>query len=75
MEYDKLVFKLGSLHSLLRELESADLFQGEHTISYRGLDGVEQTVHVYIDGTDLQMSRTPGNLTGLSFSTNLDRED
>jgi hypothetical protein len=75
MEYDKLVYKLGSLHSLLRELEAGGLHQGEHTISYRGLDGVEQTVHVYIDGTDLQMSRTPGNLTGLSFSAGINIEE
>ena len=75
MEYDKLIYKLGSLHSLLREIESARLYQGEHTISYSGLDGTQQTVHVYIDGTDLQMSQTPGNQTGLSFSTTVNLED
>ena len=75
MEYDKLIYKLGSLHSLLRELEEANLFQGEHTISYAGLDGTEQTLHVYIDGTDLQMSQTPGNQTGLSFSVDIDHNE
>jgi hypothetical protein len=70
MEYEKLVYKLGSLHSLLREVADAGLFQGEHTIVYSGIDGVQQTLHVYIDGTDLQMSQTPGNL-GLSFSAGL----
>jgi hypothetical protein len=55
-----LVQKLGSLHSLLRELATEERFQGEHTIAYTSADGVQQTVHVHIDGTDLQMSHTPG---------------
>lgn len=59
MDYAELIRKLGSLHSLLRDLEAAGMYQGEHTIAYKGLDGTQQTVHVYIDGTDLQMSHTP----------------
>jgi hypothetical protein len=68
--YEKLIHKLGSLHSLLRELESAELYQGEHTIVYSSVDGTRQMLHVYIDGTDLQLSNTPlpkGD-DGLSFS-------
>ncbi|MBI1278665.1 MAG: hypothetical protein GC179_11115 [Anaerolineaceae bacterium] len=68
MDYNNLVYKLGSLHSLLREIEAAGLFQGEHTIVYSGADGAQQTLHVYIDGTDLQMTQTTGNRTGLNFS-------
>jgi hypothetical protein len=74
MNYDKLVYKLGSLHSLLRELESAGMFQGEHTIAYSNADGVQQTVHVYIEGTDLQMSSTDGN-PGLSVSNDLFQQE
>lgn len=59
MEYETLVYKLGSLHNLLRELEAAGLHQGEHTIAYTGHDGTQQTLHIYIDGTDLQMSNSP----------------
>jgi VCBS repeat-containing protein len=69
MDYDKLVYKLGSLHSLLRELQDEGLYQGEHSFTYRGADGTEQTIHVYIDGTDLQMSNIPGNV-GLNLSIN-----
>lgn len=74
MDYNMLVYKIGSLHSLLRELAAADTFQGEHTIAYTGRDGVSQTVHVYIDGTDLQMSETPGS-GGLNLSIDLSQED
>ena len=59
MEYETLVYKLGSLHSLLRDLGRAELFQGEHTIAYTGGDGAQRTLHIYIDGTDLQMSDSP----------------
>ncbi len=68
MDYNTLVYKLGSLHSLLRELESAGLHQGEHTITFTGADGVRQQVHVYIDGTDLQMSHTPFTPGSLNLS-------
>ncbi len=68
MDYNTLVYKLGSLHSLLREIEAAGLYQGERTIVYSGADGTQQTLHVYIDGTDFQMCQTPGNRTGFSFS-------
>lgn len=74
MEYEKLVYKVGSLHSLLRELEEAGLYQGEHTIAYTGQDGTQQTLHVYIDGTDLQMMNTPGT-TGLNLSMDVNQED
>jgi hypothetical protein len=74
MEYDRLVYKLGSLHSLLRELEAAGLYQGEHTIDYSSEDGTQQTLHIYIDGTDLQMSNSPGNV-GLHLSTDVFQED
>ncbi len=66
MDYNKLVYKLGSLHSLLQELNEAGLYQGEHTIVYSA-KGVTKTLHVYIDGSDLQMSETPTN-PGLHFS-------
>jgi VCBS repeat-containing protein len=69
--YDKLVYKLGSLHSLLREISNGDLYQGEHTLVFTGADGAAQTVHIYIDGTDLQMSATEGspgiNLSAAAF--------
>ncbi len=74
MEYETLVYKLGSLHSLLRELEAAGLYQGEHTIAYSSDDGTQQTLHIYIDGTDLQMSNTSGN-AGLHLSTDVYQED
>ncbi len=70
MDYAELIRKLGSLHSLLRELEQAGMYQGEHTIAYKGLDGTQQTVHVYIDGTDLQMSHTAAR-PGFSMSTDI----
>ena len=75
MNYEKLVYKLGSLHSLLRELDEAGLFQGEHTIAYANHDGTQQTIHVYIEGTELQMSNTPGIPSGFSFSTDVPPED
>jgi len=68
MDYNTLVYKLGSLHSMLREIEAAGLYQGEHTIVYSGADGTRHTLHIYIDGTELQMSPTTGNKTGLNFS-------
>lgn len=74
MEYAVLVQKLGSLHSLLRELASAELYQGEHTIAYTSADGVQQTIHVHIEGTDLQMSNTPGGF-GLGLTVNVFPED
>ena len=58
MDYETLIYKLGSLHTLLRELGEAGLYQGEHTIAYSA-GNVDRTIHVYIDGTDLQMSDTP----------------
>jgi len=70
MEYEKLAYKLGSLHRLLRELADNNQFQGEHTIAYVGADGTQETVHVYIDGTDLQMSKTPGSF-GLNLSMDI----
>jgi VCBS repeat-containing protein len=60
MDYEKLVYTLGKLHRTLRELEADGQHQGEHTIVYTTADGATETVHVYIDGTDLQMTRTPG---------------
>ncbi len=69
MDYNKLVYKLGSLHGILREIEAEGLFQGEHTIVYSGADGTQQTLHVYIDGTELQMSQTSGSPSGLNFSS------
>ena len=74
MEYAMLVQKIGSLHSLLRDLASDELYQGEHTISYTGADGVEQTIHVHIDGTDLQMSNTPGGF-GLNISFDMFKDE
>lgn len=74
MDYNKLVYKLGSLHSLLRELEAADMFQGEHTITYSAADGTQQTLHIYIDGTELQMSNTPGS-AGIGLSADIFRLD
>jgi hypothetical protein len=71
MDYNTLIYKLGSLHSLLREFEAAGLYQGEHTIVYSAADGTQQTLHVYIDGTELQMGPTAGNQTGLNFSNSL----
>ena len=68
MDYNMLIYKLGSLHSLLREIEAAGLYQGEHTIVYSAADGTQQTLHVYIDGTEFQMGPTAGNQTGLNFS-------
>lgn len=68
MEYETLVYKLGALHSLLRDLEAAGLYQGEHTIAYTGQDGTKQTVHVFIDGTELQIFNTPGLPAGFDFS-------
>jgi hypothetical protein len=75
MEYEKLIYKLGSLHSLLRELESERMYQGEHTICYTGLDGVQQTVFIHIDGTDLQMTQVPGNQAGLSLALDFNPEE
>jgi hypothetical protein len=67
--YETLVYKVGSLYSLLAELEQRGLYQGELTIAYSA-HGVEKTLHVYIDGTDMQISDSPGN-PGLSFSAGI----
>jgi hypothetical protein len=64
--YAKLVYKLGSLHSLLSECAEEGLYQGEHTIAYNA-GGVEKTLHVYIDGTNIEISETPGS-GWMSFS-------
>ena len=58
MEYEQVIYKLGSLYSMLRELEAAGLYQGEHTIAYADANGVRRTVHVYIEGTEIQMCDT-----------------
>ena len=68
MDYATLVRKLGSLHSLLRELQHEGMFQGEHTIVFNDARGEERTLHIYIDGAELQMTEAP-NSTGLHFST------
>ncbi len=73
MDYAELVRKLGSLHGLLRELEKDGLYQGEHTIAFKALDGTQQLVHIYIDGTELQMCQTPGH-SGLNFSSGISSE-
>jgi len=73
VDYATLVRKLGSLHSLLRELQQNGLYQGEHTIIYNDMNGDERVLHIYIDGAELQMSEGP-NTTGLHFSTNAGRE-
>ncbi|WP_119066741.1 hypothetical protein [Aggregatilinea lenta] len=59
MVYETLVYKLGSLHGLLCELADEELYQGEHTIAYTGRDGIQRTLHAYIEGTDFQMTETP----------------
>lgn len=74
MEYTELIRTLGSLHSMLRDMESAGVCQGEHTIAFTGADGEQQTVHVYIDGTELQMCNTPGS-SGFTFSTDVDQDN
>jgi hypothetical protein len=71
--YAKLVHKLGSLHTLLRECAEEGLYQGEHTIAYSA-GGVAKTLHVYIDGTNIEMSETPGSV-GLSFSAGISSGD
>jgi hypothetical protein len=70
VDYATLVRKLGSLHSLLRELQREGVYQGEHTIIYNDLAGEERTLHVYIDGAELQMCESSGS-SGLHFSTNI----
>jgi hypothetical protein len=74
MEYATLIRKLGSLHSLLRELDHTHEFQGEHTIAYSSADGVERTLHIYIDGTELQMFDSPPS-PGLRLSAQFSSED
>lgn len=68
MDFETLVYKLGSLHSLLRQLEAANLYQGEHTIAYTSNDGTRQTLHVHIDGTELQIFNTSDLPAGFNFS-------
>jgi len=68
--YDKLVYKVGSLYSLLTELEAHGLYQGEFTVAVNA-GGSERTLHVYIDGTEMQLSDAPGS-PGLRFSADLD---
>jgi hypothetical protein len=70
--YDKLVYKVGSLYSLLTELEANGMYQGEFTVAVSN-GGSERTLHVYIDGTEMQLSETPGN-PGLSFSADFDTD-
>ena len=71
--YARLVYKLGSLHSLLTECAREGLYQGEHTISYNA-GGVSRTLHVYIEGTNIEMSETPGS-AGLRFNTDFISRD
>lgn len=68
--YEKLIYKVGSLYSLLRELQETNQFQGEMSILYNR-DGIETTIYVYIDGTDFQITDTPGGSSGMSFSTSV----
>ncbi|HEX3049790.1 MAG TPA: hypothetical protein VHP83_03980 [Aggregatilineaceae bacterium] len=68
MDYSTLISKLGSLHSLLRTLQDAQLYQGEHSISYTGADGISRTLHIYIDGTELQMFDTEPSNSLLVFN-------
>jgi hypothetical protein len=74
MEYEQVVYKLGSLYSMLRELEAAGLYQGEHTIAYADASGVQRTVHIYIDGTEIQMCDT-SDTSDLSFSVDVSSDD
>jgi hypothetical protein len=72
-DYETLIYKLGSLHSTLRELAEYAQYQGEHTIAYSS-GGIQRTLHIYIDGTDLQMSESP-IISGFSFSTHTSSGD
>jgi hypothetical protein len=77
MDYETLIYKLGSLHSMLREMSDEGAHQGEHTIAYTGRDGVQRTLHVYIDGTDFQMTDSEG-MSDFQFSSEvfpLDEDD
>ncbi|HEX2906930.1 MAG TPA: hypothetical protein VHO69_08725 [Phototrophicaceae bacterium] len=68
MDYEHLIYKLESLDSLLRELDAAGMYQGEHTIVYTGRDRIQRILHIHIDGTDLQMSAAPLLNTNSPFS-------
>jgi hypothetical protein len=46
MDYATLVRKLGSLHSLLYDMQQDGVHQGEHTIIYSDRNGDERTLHV-----------------------------
>jgi hypothetical protein len=73
MDYATLVRKLGSLHSLLYDMQQDGVHQGEHTIIYSDRNGDERTLHVYIDGTELQMADAPSS-AGLHISTSIPPE-
>jgi hypothetical protein len=59
-DYDTLLYSLGKLYVMLVQAARQGKFQGEHTI-HVSLDSVATTVHVYIDGTSLQIQDTPGS--------------
>ncbi len=70
MEYGHMVYQLGKFYRMLRELEASGMYQGEHTIVYTADDGSQSTIHVYIDGTEVQMCATQGS-AGMGFSVGL----
>ncbi|NDJ77617.1 MAG: hypothetical protein GYB65_15305 [Chloroflexi bacterium] len=73
MQYGHVVYQLGKFYRMLRELEAAGMYQGEHTIAYTADDGSQSTIHVYIDGTEVQMCDTPGSAS-LGFSVDVSSE-
>lgn len=58
IDYETLIYRLGSLYVALLTADGA--YDGERSIAVKAMDGSQRTVYVYIDGTDLQMSETPG---------------
>lgn len=69
IDYNYFTYKMGQLYTLLRNCQALGLYQGEHTITWANDKGESKTVHLYIDGTSLEMEDSDED-TGLSLSIN-----
>lgn len=61
MNYERLIYKIGSLYSELCEIHGA--YDGEHTINFVGRDGKARLIKVHIDGDSIEFIGISGDST------------
>lgn len=58
IDYDRLIYKIGSLYVELVAANGA--YDGERSIVVKPQNGSTRTLHVYIDGTSIEFCDEPG---------------